>query len=187
MDQRLLAVAIELLDEEGWSALTLDRVAERAGLSRATVWRHGVTQASVEAVLRAQLAADYRDALWGPLTMEGTGRDRLTAALRAMCSMSERNLPLLAHTAEAFHGPALDAMGIELDFFGPWFRILEAGATDGTLDPVPDPERFVTALTNLVMLTYVHLRALHGDYGWQPEETQNYLLNLVAQGYLPRG
>src|SRR5688500_3189333 len=67
MDQRLLAVAIELLDEEGWSALTLDRVAERAGLSRATVWRHGVTQASVEAVLRAQLVRDYRDALWGPL------------------------------------------------------------------------------------------------------------------------
>jgi AcrR family transcriptional regulator len=186
VDQKLLAVAVELLDEEGWSALKLDRIADRARVSRATVWRHGVTRGSVEAVLRAELVRDYRDSLWGPLTMDGTGQERLTAALRALCEVSERNLPLLAHTDEAFHGPALDAMGIELDYFGPWLRILEAGAADGTLDPVPDPERYVTALTNLVMLTYVHLRALHGDYGWQPEETRDYLVKLVAEGYLPR-
>ena len=186
MDQRLLAVAVELLDEEGWSALNLDRIAERAGVSRATVWRHGLTRAAVESVLRAQLAHDYRDALWGPVTMTGTGRERLAAALAALCDMAERNLPLLAHTDEAFHGPALDAIGIELDYFGPWLRILEAGAADGSLDPIEDQERFVSALTNLVLLTYVHLRALHGEYGWSQAETTTYLLDLVANGYSPR-
>jgi AcrR family transcriptional regulator len=168
MDQKLLAVAVELLAEEGWTALSLDRIAERAGVSRATVWRHGLTRASVEAVLRERLAHDYRDALWKPLTMNGSGRERLTAALAALCDVAERNLPLLAHTDEAFHGPALDAAGIQLDYFGPWLRILEAGAADGSLDVVDDQERFVVALTNLVLLTYVHLRALHGEYGWGP-------------------
>ena len=186
MDQRLLAVAVELLDEEGWNALSLDRIAERAGVSRATVWRHGLTRASVESVLRERLARDYRDALWEPLTMSGSGRDRLAAALTALCGVAERNLPLLAHTDEAFHGPDLDAAGIQLDYFGPWFRILEAGAADGSLDPVEDQERFVVALTNVVLLTYVHLRALHGEYGWDAAGTTSSLLELVARGYLPR-
>ena len=183
MDQKLLAVAVELLDEEGWSALSLDRIAERASVSRATVWRHGLTRASVERLLRQRLVADYRKLMWAPLTMAATGRDRLTAALHALCDVAERNLPLLAHTQEALHGPDLDEAGEQLDYFGPWHRILEAGAADGTLEPPEDRDRYVVALTNLVLLTYVHLRAYHGDFGWSAEDTAAYLVDLVASGY----
>jgi len=48
VDQDLLAVAARLLDEEGWAALRLERIAEAAGVSRATVWRHGLTRRAVE-------------------------------------------------------------------------------------------------------------------------------------------
>jgi AcrR family transcriptional regulator len=64
MNRKLFDVAVTLLREDGWEALNLDRIAERAGVSRATVWRHGITRASVEQQLRLQLAADYRDLLW---------------------------------------------------------------------------------------------------------------------------
>ena len=183
MDQKLVAVAVELLDEEGWPALSLDRIAERAGVSRATVWRHGLTRTSVEALLRRRLVADYRELMWAPLTMDGSGRDRLTAALHALCAVAERNLPLLAHTEEAFHGPDLDGVGEQLDFFGPWLRILDAGAADTTLHPPEDRERYVVALTNLTLLTYVHLRAFHGPYGWTAASTADYLIDLLASGY----
>ncbi|WP_344178758.1 hypothetical protein [Kribbella lupini] len=60
-------------------------------------------------------------------------------------------------------------------------------AADGTLSPPDDRERYVVALTNLVLLTYVHLRALHGQYGWGAEDTATYVVELLASGYEPRG
>lgn len=186
MDSRLLAVATELLDQEGWTALSLDRIAERAGVSRATVWRAGLTRANVEGALRRRLAADYQELMWHPLTMPGSGLDRLQAALRSLCAVAERNLPLLAHTDLAFHGPDLDAIGVELDYFGPWLRILEQAAADGTLPPVDDATRFVVVLTDALLLTYVHLRAHHSSYGWTPDRTTDYLIDLLTHGFLPR-
>jgi AcrR family transcriptional regulator len=96
VDKDLLAVAARLLHEEGWAALRLERIAEAAGISRAAVWRHGLTRRAIEQLLREQLAADYQALMWEPLTMPGTGADRFAAALRALCAVAERNLPLLA-------------------------------------------------------------------------------------------
>jgi hypothetical protein len=79
VNKDLLAVAARLLHEEGWAALRLERIAEAAGVSRATVWRHGLTRRAVEQLLREQLAADYQALMWEPLTMPGTGSERFAA------------------------------------------------------------------------------------------------------------
>jgi AcrR family transcriptional regulator len=187
VNPELLKVAVDLLHEHGWEALTLDRIAEQAGVARVTVWRHGITRGSVETMLRHRLAADYRDTLSGPATAAGTGQERLAAALVALCEVAERNLPLLAHTETAFHGPDLDAVGILLDFYGPWMRILEAGEADGTLSAgarLGTRKTFIGAVTNMVVLTYVHLRAYHADDGWLPASTAAYIIKLVTDGYL---
>jgi AcrR family transcriptional regulator len=186
VDKDLLAVASRLLHEEGWDALRLDRIAEEAGVSRATVWRHGLTRRAVEQVLREQLAADYQALMWAPMTMPGTGRERLAAALLALCAVAERNLPLLAHTDTAFHGPDLDAAGLAIDYFAPWLRIFEQGRADGTLGPVDDPHRFAVLVSDTVLFSYVHLRAHHHQFGWTPQATADAVTALVADGYLPR-
>jgi AcrR family transcriptional regulator len=187
VNKDLLAVASRLLDEEGWTALRLDRIAEAAGVSRATVWRHGLTRRAVEQVLREQLAADYQALMWEPLTMPGTGAERLTAALHALCTVAERNLPLLAHTETAFHPPDLAAAGLTIDYFAPWLRILEQGDTDGSLTPVAEPHRFAVLITDTVLFSYVHLRAHHRRYGWTPQAARDAVIGLAANGYLPRG
>ena len=64
MNEELLAVATAILNERGWSAVSLDAIAERAGVSRATVWRHGLTRTAVERVLRRRLVADYRELMF---------------------------------------------------------------------------------------------------------------------------
>jgi AcrR family transcriptional regulator len=186
MNKDLLAVAARLLHEEGWAALRLERIAQAAGVSRATVWRHGLTRRAVEQLLRAQLAADYQALMWEPLTMPGTGGARFAAALRALCAVAERNLPLLAHTDTAFHGPDLDAAGLSIDYFAPWLRILEQAQADGSLAPVAEPRRFAALVSDTVLFSYVHLRARHRDYGWTPEATRDAVVGLVANGYLPR-
>jgi AcrR family transcriptional regulator len=186
VNEELLAVATAILNERGWSALSLDAIAERAGVSRATVWRHGLTRTAVEAVLRRRLVADYRDLLWDPLTMAGPGSDRLAAALTALCEVAERNLPFLAHTETALHPSDLDAAGLTVDFYGPWLRILEVAVADGSLAQPEQPTAFVAALTNMVLLTYVHLRTYHTEYGWTPERTAAVTVDLVSRGYLQR-
>jgi hypothetical protein len=137
-------------------------------------------------VLRRRLVADYQELMWHPLTMPGSVLDRLQAALRSLCAVAERNLPLLAHTDLAFHGPDLEAIGVELDYFGPWLRILEQAAADGSLPPVDDATRFVVLLTDSLLLSYVHLRAHHRGYGWPPERTADDLIGLLTHGFLPR-
>jgi AcrR family transcriptional regulator len=186
VDKDLLAVAARLLDEEGWDALRLERIADAAGVSRATVWRHGLTRRAVEQRLREQLAADYQALMWEPLTMPGTGAERFAAALGVLCAVAERNLPLLAHTDTAFHGPDLGAAGLSVDYFAPWLRILEQGHADGSLPPVGEPHRFAVLVSDTVLFSYVHLRAHHRGYGWTPEATRDAVTSLVAQGYLPR-
>jgi AcrR family transcriptional regulator len=186
MNDDLLAVATEILNDKGWSAVSLDAIAARSGVSRATVWRHGLTRAAVERVLRQRLVADYRDLMWDPLTAAGSGSQRLAAALAALCAVAERNLPLLAHTETALHAPDLDAAGLTVDFYGPWLRIIEMAVSDGSLEPPEQPTAFVAALTNMVLLTYVHLRTYHTEYGWTPERTTAVTVDLVSRGYLPR-
>jgi len=118
--------------------------------------------------------------------MPGTGAERLAAALRALCALAERNLPLLAHTDTAFHGPDLDAAGLTIDYFAPWLRILEQGQADGSLLPVAEPRRFAVLVSETVLSSYVHLRAHHRRYGWTPETARDAVIGLVARGYLPR-
>jgi AcrR family transcriptional regulator len=186
MDKDLLQVAARLLRDEGWAALRLDRIAAAAGVSRATVWRHGLTRGAIEQLLRERLIADYRTLMWRPVTMPGTARVRLDAALRALCSVAERNLPLLTHTDTAFHGRDVQAAGLTVDYFAPWLRILEDGAADGTLPRPADPRRWVVLLTDSVLFSYVHLRARHREYGWTADATADAVIDLVTLGYLPR-
>jgi len=200
MNEDLLAVATAILNERGWSAVSLDAIAERAGVSRATVWRHGLTRSAVELVLRRRLVADYRELLVeapfadgsDPLLpgsdalRPGSGGRRLAAAFAALCAVAERNLPFLAHTETAFHAPDLEAAELTVDFYGPWLRILDVAVADGSLEPPEQPTAFVAALTNMVLLTYVHLRTYHTEYGWTPERATAVTVDLVSRGYLPR-
>ena len=118
--------------------------------------------------------------------MPGTGANLFAAALRALCAVAERNLPLLAHTDTAFHGPDLNAAGLAIDYFAPWLRILEHGHADGSLAPVAEPRRFAVLVTDTVLSSYVHLRAHHRRYGWTPEAARYAVIGPVANGYLPR-
>src|SRR5690349_9874159 len=165
MNEDLLAVATAILNERGWSAVSLDAIAERAGVSRATVWRHGLTRSAVELVLRRRLVADYRELLVeapfadgsdalrpaSDALRPGSGGRRLAAALAALCAVAERNLPFLAHTETAFHAPDLEAAELTVDFYGPWLRILDVAVADGSLEPPEQPTAFVAALTNMVL------------------------------------
>src|SRR5438094_2188462 len=103
VDPELRRAAIEVLRERGWAGLTLERVAEVAGRSRSTLWRQGLSRETLVAALVGELAEDFRAVMYPILTSPGTGRERLTRGLEALCDLLDRHLPLMLANDEAFH------------------------------------------------------------------------------------
>jgi len=63
VDEQLRNATIEVLREQGWDGLTLERVAEVAGRARSTLWRQGLDLDALIGALVGDLAADFRSTI----------------------------------------------------------------------------------------------------------------------------
>jgi AcrR family transcriptional regulator len=143
-----------------------------------TLWRQGVTRdALVDALLR-RLTEDYQRSLWPILTAPGSGRERLEAALRALCGVADRHLQLLVAADTAFHRAQARARP-RPSFIGPLVRLLRDGVTDGSLREPADYDDRANALFNTVCWSYVHLR---GRHRWSAQRASTAVLDLVLNG-----
>ena len=172
-----------VLEEYGPAGLTLERVAERVGRSRVTLWRQQVSQESLVDGLLARLTRDYRDAMWPAMTGTGTGAARLRAALTALLTVADRHLHLLGVSDDVFDRAAdrmRDITGQTFSFRDPIVAALRTGVADGTLDAgeatVEDAAAGVFAA---VCWGYVHLRR---RAGWTPERARSVLLEPAIAG-----
>lgn len=183
MDDKLLAAATEVLGTAGWDRLTMGDVADRAGVSRATLWRQIGGKEELRRELLRRLLLDYRDSMWPVLTAAGTGRERLRQALDAMCAVLDRHLALLSAFDTAFHETGLfDEPGdsaSDNNVITPLVRLIRDGVADGSLAPPADPEEVGVLVFNTVCWPYVHLRHHHL---WEPERARGMLLALVLDG-----
>jgi AcrR family transcriptional regulator len=176
VDEDLRSATIQVLHERGFDGLTLERVAEVAGRARSTLWRQGLTREALIAALVGELARDFRASMYPVLTAGGTGRERLTKGLEALCLLLDRHLPLVLATDEAFHQPPADEPH---DYLHPFIRFLEEGAADGSLAPANDPVSTADIAFNAVAWPYVHLR---GRHGWPEEEARRRVIDVVMNG-----
>jgi AcrR family transcriptional regulator len=170
---KLLDATVAVLGDVGWDGLSLERVAERAGISRVTLWRQGVTKEALVHALLERLSEDYRDAMWPVLTADANGRDRLALALQALCEVADRHLELLLISDEVFHR----APG---DFLAPLTRALRDGYGDRSIRRMGVAEDAANTIFNTVCWSYVHLRARHR---WSAKRARRVVLDLVSEGY----
>ncbi|MFD1542808.1 TetR/AcrR family transcriptional regulator [Nonomuraea guangzhouensis] len=168
----------------GLSQATLERVADEAGISRATLHRRGVSREALVGALAKRAADEFRTALWPALTSAGTAAERMRAMLKAMFEAADGHLELLAgmyvSSGEMFHEPGPDALVVDI-FAGPFDRLLRDGTLDGSLREVP-PTATATVLFNTAGWGYVHLRASHK---WPMERARDAITDLVMNGLLP--
>jgi AcrR family transcriptional regulator len=175
------------LPARDWAAITTSDLADASGLSRMTLHRRGITKEDVLERLGERLLADYREALFGPLTAPGTARERLRAALGALCDVNERYLPVLGALSTQlepiFHEPGGpdEAVLTRPGFTEALRRLLADGAQDGSI-AVADPAETATLLFNAVGHTYRHMRTGHR---WPPARARAGVVALVLDG-LPR-
>lgn len=188
IDDALLDATESAIAEYGIERISLERVGERAGLSRATIYRRGVT---VDALLTAAVARAMdalRASLWESLTGLEPAGARLRTAAVAILDATERHLAVLTSMyAQAdpggddglFHTAGPD--GLVLDTFAaPFERLLADGALDGSLRAVP-PRLTATVLLSTTVWGYVHLRRSHG---WPVERARDAVIDLALHGVL---
>ncbi|MBS3941478.1 MAG: TetR/AcrR family transcriptional regulator [Actinobacteria bacterium] len=183
-DRSLVDAALDVIANHGLDGVTVDRLAEASGISRATLYRRGVAIDELTAAAVEKAAEQYREALWPALTGPGSAANRLEAALRALCEAADQHLALLVglypHPHSPFHEEVDGAALVQEPFAEPFERLLRDGITDGTLRS-RDPAADATLLFNLVSWTYVHLRHAHH---WPPEEASTRVVSLVLGGVL---
>ena len=181
IDQLLLDATASAVTKWGLTAVTLERVAEEGGMSRATIYRRGVTRDDLIAALTVKAADTYNRAILPALSAPGTARERLELALRALCGAADDHLHLLAGMflahGEVFHKPGPDALVVDV-FAEPFERLFRDGAVDGTLRDL-QPTITATAIFNLVGWAYIHLRAAHE---WQRDVAAEVIIDLVMRG-----
>ena len=177
VDGELRRATIEVLRERGFSGLTLERVAEVGGRARSTLWRQGLSREVLIGALVGELAEDFRQTMYPILTSPGSGLERLTRGLDALCDLVDRHLPLMLATDEAFHQDT--APGVPPDYLHPFIQFLREGASDGSLPEAKDVIRAADVAFNMTAWPYVHLR---GRHEWPSEEARSTVVSVVLRG-----
>jgi AcrR family transcriptional regulator len=177
VDEELRRATIAVLHERGFSGLTLERVAEVAGRARSTLWRQGLSQDALINALLGELADDFRESMYPILTSPGSGLERLTRGLEALCDLLDRHLPLLLASDEAFHQDT--APGVPADYLHPFIQFFREGARDGSLPELEDVVHAADLAFNAVAWPYVHLR---GRHDWPAEKARESIVGIVLHG-----
>ena len=143
--------ALDLLAEVGYGGLTCEGVAARAGVGKATIYRHWRGKLDVVADAVASLKQPPPD------LPEGSFRERLVVHLRHVCTMSESSrwaeiLPALI-SASARH-PELREWhtGFTNQHRGVLVELLEGGVAGGDLPAGTDVDVLADALVGPIFL-----------------------------------
>jgi AcrR family transcriptional regulator len=182
VDTDLRRATIDVLRERGFSGLTLERVAEVGGRARSTLWRQGLTREVLIGALTGELAEDFRQTMYPILTSAGSGLERLTRGLEALCDLLDRHLHLMLATDESFHQET--APGVPPDYLHPFIQFLREGAQDGSLPAPADVVRAADVAFNMTAWPYVHLR---GRHEWPAEEAKARVVGVVLHGIAGAG
>jgi AcrR family transcriptional regulator len=173
-----------VLVKHGYAGLTLERIAEEAGLNRVTLHRRGLSKDQIFNALVAQTVQGYRDAFWPALAADGTGAERLQIGLDAMLEDTERNVDVLlavrAQVDTLYHQDE-DAERPAYTVVDPIELLVRDGVADGSLRE-SDPKETALLLSNWVGWTYLHLRTAHR---LEPKQARSLVLRRVMQALMP--
>jgi AcrR family transcriptional regulator len=181
VDAALLDAAEAVLIERGFEGISLERVADRAGRSRVTLWRQAITKDVLVTGLLQRLADDFQREFWPVLNASGTGRDRLGACLTALFEIADRHLDLLAVSDEVFHWATerCDFPSGAHGFLWPFIGALTSGQADGSLSYPGRVEDAADVTFNTACWGYVHLRHRHK---WARKRARTQIAAVLLNG-----
>lgn len=178
IDEKLREATVAVLAEHGWAGVTLERVAERAGRSRVTLWRQGMTTEVLLDGLLDALSADWLRTFEPVLSDDGlTGRLLLVRVLDSFCDLLDRHIPLLLASDLIFHSE--QERNGSVVFLEPFEVAVRRGVGDGSLHPKSRVDDIAEILMVAVAFTYAHMR---GRHHWSQARVRRILVDLVLRG-----
>lgn len=177
LDEKLHEATVAVLAEHGWAGVTLERVAERAGRSRVTLWRQGMTTEVLLNALLDALAEDWVATFEPVFAEESTGRELLVRSLEAYCDLVDRHLPLVLASDLIFHRE--QERNGSVVFIEPFELAVRRGVEDGSLHPGSRVDDIAEILMVAVGFSYAHMR---GRHHWSRARVRRILLEVVLRG-----
>ena len=183
VDPDLIRATEAVVDRHGWGRVTVELIAEAAGINRVTLYRRGLSTNHLLAAAAGAAAAEFQSRALEALTAPGSAAQRLDLLLDRLFRMADAHLALLAGLYDGptavFHltGSAdTDPLVItRLEYTEPFERLLRDGQHDGTLAS-DDPHGDAELIFNAAGWTYIHFRRSHS---WPPHRARAAVMKLV--------
>lgn len=184
---RLLDAARILLEQRGFHRVSLEDIAEAAGVSRQAVYKsHFASKAELLlALVRHVDVTEKVDELTRPVVQAPTSLAMLEETIRAILRIEARlhDLALLLSTAALTDAGAAaawhDRLGVKR---GAIRRALDRIAANGQLSPAWTVDEAVDILAALLSVDSYH--ALVVERGWQPEALMTKIWSVCRSSFL---
>jgi AcrR family transcriptional regulator len=154
-DRAIVEAAIHLLSTQGYARMSMDGVAARAGVSKATIYLRYAGKADLATAAiahlretgRPEVTGDLRADLLAQLRQARRNAERVTVmALVGTCLSEERHTPeLLRLFRERIMQPRRAI----------YRRLIEDAAADGRIAPVADPDAVVDLISGAYQARYL--------------------------------
>lgn len=174
--QRITVAAMELHESVGPARTTIKAVADRAGVQRATVYRHFPDEAALFGACSAHwysLNPPPDPEAWATI---GDPDERLRTALRQLYEWYEWAEPMVVNTTR--DAPLVPSMQAAFEFFQAHFRALQETLVRGRPERGRRRERVAAAIGHAI--AFPTWRSLVREQGLEPDAARALMVDLVA-------
>lgn len=182
MREKVLAAA-DLIADFGLDAAKMEHIAAATGVPKATLYYYFEGKEDILAFLFTEVLDELDRAVSAALQMPGTAAQRLGAAIAAHLGVYE-SYPAASRALQFDLGRAarmpVIAERTDAAFLDPVRRLLDEGATDGSIRPLDHPRLVATAILGAV--TTVGLNALAIGSRRRTEHVTGDLVHFVLSG-----
>jgi AcrR family transcriptional regulator len=174
--QRITEAAVDLHGSVGPARTTISAVAERAGVQRATVYRHFPDEEALFGACSSHWRAQHPLPDLAEWAAIGDPDERLRAALSGLYAWFERGESMLEKTTR--DAPLVPAMRAAVESMGDWFAEAVATIVRGRPERGARRRRIEAAVGHAV--SFATWRSLVRDQGLSDAEVVDLMHGLVA-------
>ncbi|MGB3326633.1 MAG: TetR/AcrR family transcriptional regulator [Mycolicibacterium fortuitum] len=183
-----LYAATDVIAARGLQNTKIEDIATASGVPKATLYYYFKGKDDILAFLLRDsldaLARDVAAAADGP----GSGRDRLAAVVGVQVAHTmkspDTSQALVGDLGRAIRLPELTS-SVQEAFYEPITRVLRAGAVDGSLRHLADPEGSAISIFGAIMLTAMLHNVIRSTK--TPDDVAGEVMDFILNGLAPPG
>lgn len=181
-----LYAAAELIATKGLANTKIEEIATASGVPKATLYYYFTGKDDILAYLLRDALGELAGEVALAAESPGRGSERLTAVITAQIAHTMKrpgtSRALVGDLGRAIRLPELTS-AVQQAFYEPLARVLQAGAEDGSLKVVSDPQSAAISIFGAMMMTAL----LHNVIASEKTEREvaHQVIDLIMNGLAP--